>query len=1132
MINKITQAVHIRHKINYRFGYALRNVENGETMVYYTNTNSPWMERLSKTKEWLEEQEELRLQGAQIDRPNTKWVFQRHTWVDLKVILDRQPLQIGFGPLPDWIRNKHEVLSLDNYNDNLCIFRCVAVHQGSDRRFNTCRARELAQSFFAAYRKLTSVTSQQFGLLEKHFKQGIAAYSVTNEGHFILIHQPSHYDKVSHPTMHIGIYEGHAFLIKDINKVSNNFTCGECMARFTRADNLKRHAPRCTSGRTNIECPGYRILAPESAFEKAFYPEGCFGIKATCWLKYVSRQSGKHIHHHRCGHGGERFIKGAPVDGYHPETKTVFQFHGCHWHGCIQCFPNLEQRNEVIRVDKNGIQTTRKIAYIKTLARSKEIRNLGYNLVERWEQEKPSPWWEDKLPPKRNETYPHAIVFDFESYQDKTKASNPTRDLSYESEHVPISVSIADTLTQEPEYICSKDPEELITLFYQSLVQRQIILKDDVEEIYIPKDIEYLANKQQKLIKQWCGQVPVIGFNSGRYDLNLIRKYLISHLGQEKVDSGEKQGQIMYMKSPQFVFLDVINYLSPGITYDKWVKTYGAKQTKSWLPYEWFDSADKLDYKGLPLYWCWYSQLKNSFALTPKEYDECKRVFQERGMQTFGVWLEYYNNLDVTPFLETLEKVKAYYTKRGVDIFKDAVSLPGVSMQYILRRTLRKRNAPELYASGPEAYEMLKAAVVGGPSLVFTRKHVAGQTRIRSHKYDLARIVKRILGFDANSLYRNTMAKEMPCGKETVVHYEDPVQAAQDLIPRMYKRRWFGFAEVDIEVPRDLWEEFEEFPPIFINQSVGAEGIPQHMKDYLAKSDRAAMPDQKKVLGVLKAKKVLLYAPLLAWYHEHGLEITAVHRKIDYVPQKIFDWFVQEVANMRRKGDAEAEKALLAEVFKLLGNSAYGKFIEAVERQTKVMYTKDEDEVDKHLRSAYFEDLEEIGDAYKIESRKKEVKINRPFQVGIVVYQPAYVDRRDYELIQMDTDSMYFALSYDTLGEAVKPELLKEFENNKKQWLSWDKWSNREPGLFKLEKEGTRAIALCSKCYFIEDEKSSKAKKSCKGVSQKQNELLWSRYEMALDGYNDMATKRGFRMKDGAMYTYEQHKLGLSSYYD
>ena len=296
----------------------------------------------------------------------------------------------------------------------------------------------------------------------------------------------------------------------------------------------------------------------------------------------------------------------------------------------------------------------------------------------------------------------------------------------------------------------------------------------------MPQDIESLPGKQQELIKQWCSQVPVVGFNSGKYDLQLIRKYFITHLGQENVASGEKQGRIMYMNTSQFKFLDITNYLAPGITYDKWVKTYGANQTKSWLPYEWFDSADKLDYKGLPTYWCWYSQLQNSFALTLKECEECKRVFEERGMKTFGDWLEYYNNLDVTPFVETLEKMKAFYTKIGVDIFKDAVSFPGVSMQYI---TWRRRNAPELYALSSEAYEMLKAAVVGGHSLVLTRKHVAGQTRIRSHKYDLARIVKRILGFDANSLYPGTMAKEMPCGKETVVHYEDPAQAAKEIIP-------------------------------------------------------------------------------------------------------------------------------------------------------------------------------------------------------------------------------------------------------------------------------------------------------------------------------------------------------------
>ena len=150
---------------------------------------------------------------------------------------------------------------------------------------------------------------------------------------------------------------------------------------------------------------------------------------------------------------------------------------------------------------------------------------------------------------------------------------------------------------------------------------------------------------------------------------------------------------------------------------------------------------------------------------------------------------------------------------------------------------------------------------------------------------------------------------------------------------------------------------------------------------------------------------------------------------------------------------------------------------------------------------------------------------------------------------------MYFALAHDKFEEAIKPELKEKFEADKKSWLAWDKWSNREPGLFKLEKEGTRAIALCSKCYYIDSEDVGKAPKiSAKGMNKKQNGLVWkewdeenkvaqqqakleqefrwARYEKALEGYKDTATNRGFRMHNGSMFTYEQHKLGLSAYYD
>ena len=88
---------------------------------------------------------------------------------------------------------------------------------------------------------------------------------------------------------------------------------------------------------------------------------------------------------------------------------------------------------------------------------------------------------------------------------------------------------------------------------------------------------------------------------------------------------------------------------------------------------------------------------------------------------------------------------------------------------------------------------------------------------------------------------------------------------------------------------------------------------------------------------------------------------------------------MEQVTEARRTGDVGKSKALLAEVFKLLGNGGYGKLIEALERQTNIIYTKDEKVVDRALRSAYFSDLDEIGQAYKLESRKPLITIRQPF---------------------------------------------------------------------------------------------------------------------------------------------------------
>ena len=110
---------------------------------------------------------------------------------------------------------------------------------------------------------------------------------------------------------------------------------------------------------------------------------------------------------------------------------------------------------------------------------------------------------------------------------------------------------------------------------------------------------------------------------------------------------------------------------------------------------------------------------------------------------------------------------------------------------------------------------MLKEAVVGGPSLVFTRYHEARKTKIRDHQCEDARICKKILGYHANALYLSTMQKDMPCGKEKVYHFTKHREAAWVLTKKLKAGTWLGFAEVDIEIPERLRPKFEEMCPFF-----------------------------------------------------------------------------------------------------------------------------------------------------------------------------------------------------------------------------------------------------------------------------------------------------------------------------
>ena len=148
---------------------------------------------------------------------------------------------------------------------------------------------------------------------------------------------------------------------------------------------------RCT-GRKTIICSEGKFGHILNSSEKEF----CGGDKkfshtACQWIEAEAVNIGKHIHHKMCGHGEEGMVKvwvlndkgkktRVPflIDGYEPETNTMYQFHGCHGYG-YTCLKNRTKRQQ---------KRCKDTCQIDCLIKNNRW-HTKYNLVSTWKCEEP-----------------------------------------------------------------------------------------------------------------------------------------------------------------------------------------------------------------------------------------------------------------------------------------------------------------------------------------------------------------------------------------------------------------------------------------------------------------------------------------------------------------------------------------------------------------------------------------------------------------------------------------------------------------------------------------------------------------------------------------------------------------------
>ena len=203
--------------------------------------------------------------------------------------------------------------------------------------------------------------------------------------------------------------------------------------------------------------------------------------------------------------------------------------------------------------------------------------------------------------------------------------------------------------------------------------------------------------------------------------------------------------------------------------------------------------------------------------------------------------------------------------------------------------------------------------MVGEPAQVSTRYYEKDITRIRSHAYgEKSKLTTGVIGYDANdALCLYCLGDVMPCGKDTLVVNKKPFDQKRIAKFSKYvlKEKVFGFAQVGIEVPDEFYDKFSEMAPLFVVQEILDRDILEKMKVFKEKNGWKTVKGTKNVLRVMKAKKILLYTPLIEWYLQHGLKLTAVHQLIEYERGMPFSWFPEEVANARREVDKDPLKS-------------------------------------------------------------------------------------------------------------------------------------------------------------------------------------------------------------------------------
>ena len=291
------------------------------------------------------------------------------------------------------------------------------------------------------------------------------------------------------------------------------------------------------------------------------------------------------------------------------------------------------------------------------------------------------------------------------------------------------------TAKHEPCYVslCSNSAEGLVwhkvkhlltisRAAYEILKPKNQIVLDALDERGDRRSTN-LKNKVDDFLKERI----VLGFNSGKYNINVVKVYLLKSLHPGIMFTIKKYDDDMCIKTKELKFLDMKNYLAAGTSYDQFLKAYGV-QVSAW---------------------------KGQKMTTLRDF-----------WFTITIW---------TLFLSyKLLKKRFLFFKTKPDMFKFAISVPGLTLNYLFSLLPPNVYFTLISKQNRDLHSLFKKNLVGGgPSIVFHRHHEKDLTSLHAADFPKLKICKSIIGFDTNASYLYAIMQDMPTRQFVRYQMED-----------------------------------------------------------------------------------------------------------------------------------------------------------------------------------------------------------------------------------------------------------------------------------------------------------------------------------------------------------------------